>query len=50
MGYSIGKRHSASRTKVLYQFCTRQFEELEEEEKEEEDGEIGVLAISRMSL
>ena len=31
----------------MYQFCARPFEELEEEK---EDGEIGVLAISHMSL
>ena len=32
----------------MYVFCARPFEE--EEEEEEEDGEIGVLAISRISL
>ena len=55
---SAGERHCKrefeavwykNQGKYVYQFCARPFEELEEEE-EEEDGEIGVLAISHMSL
>ena len=40
------KKPFDTKSKYLYQLCSRPFEELEEEE----EGETGVLAISRMSL
>ena len=37
-------------TQADFELCLFSEEEEEEEEEEEDDGEIGVLAISRMSL